>query len=149
MSTKWTTILSGDNGSMAKITFREQRTCWWLKHFKTETKRPPFSKTKFSDAFSWMKMYKVRLKFHWSLFPRVRLTRFQHWFITAWRRPGDKRLSEPMIISLLTHICVTRPQWVNTVFCVCVWQAKYYHWNIGTHTYTGLNHWQSLFRIFR
>ena len=33
--------------------------------------------------------------------------------IMAWRRPGDKPLSEPMIISLLTHICVTRPQWVN------------------------------------
>ena len=31
----------------------------------------------------------------------------------AWRRPGDKPLSEPMMASLLTHICVTRPQWVN------------------------------------
>ena len=34
--------------------------------------------------------------------------------IMAWRRPGDKPLSEPMIFSLLTHICVTRPEWVNT-----------------------------------
>ena len=33
--------------------------------------------------------------------------------IMAWRRPGDKPLSEPMMISLLMHICVTRPQWVN------------------------------------
>ena len=33
----------------------------------------------------------------------------------AWRWPGDKPLSEPMMISLLTHICVTRPQWVNTL----------------------------------
>ena len=33
--------------------------------------------------------------------------------IMAWCRPGDKPLSEPMMISLLTHICVTRPQWVN------------------------------------
>ena len=31
----------------------------------------------------------------------------------AWRRPGDKPLSEPMMASLLTHIRVTRPQWVN------------------------------------
>ena len=31
----------------------------------------------------------------------------------AWRRPGDKPLSGPMMVSLLTHICVTRPQWVN------------------------------------
>ena len=29
----------------------------------------------------------------------------------AWRRPGDKLLSETMLFSLLTHICVTRPQW--------------------------------------
>ena len=33
--------------------------------------------------------------------------------IMAWRRPGDKPLSEPMMVTLLTHICVTRPQWVN------------------------------------
>ena len=33
--------------------------------------------------------------------------------IMAWCRPGDKPLSEPMMVSLLTHICVTRPQWVN------------------------------------
>ena len=28
--------------------------------------------------------------------------------IMAWRRPGDKPLSEPMMVSLPTHICVTR-----------------------------------------
>ena len=33
--------------------------------------------------------------------------------IMAWHRPGDKPLSEPMMIISLTHICVTRPQWVN------------------------------------
>ena len=31
--------------------------------------------------------------------------------IMAWRRPGDKPLSEPMLFSLPTHICVTRSQW--------------------------------------
>ena len=35
--------------------------------------------------------------------------------IMAWRRPGDKPLSEPIMVSLLTHICFTRPQWVNGV----------------------------------
>ena len=33
--------------------------------------------------------------------------------IMAWCRPGDKPLSEPMMVKLLTHICVTRPQWVK------------------------------------
>ena len=34
--------------------------------------------------------------------------------IMACRRLGEKPLSEPMMASLLTHICVTRPQWVIT-----------------------------------
>ena len=33
--------------------------------------------------------------------------------IMAWRRPGDKPLSETMMVRLPTHICVTRPQWVD------------------------------------
>ena len=33
--------------------------------------------------------------------------------IMAWRRPGDKPLSEPMMVNLPTHICVSRPQWVK------------------------------------
>ena len=36
--------------------------------------------TTFSNAFSWVKMFKFRLRFHLSLFPRVQLTIFQHWF---------------------------------------------------------------------
>ena len=33
--------------------------------------------------------------------------------IMAWRRPGDKPLSETMMVCLPTHICVTQPQWVK------------------------------------
>ena len=40
--------------------------------------------------------------------------------IMAWCRPGDKPLSEPMMVSLLTHICITRPQWVKYV----LWYSK-------------------------
>ena len=36
--------------------------------------------------------------------------------IMAWRRPGDKPLSEPTLVSLLMYICVTRPQWVKEHF---------------------------------
>ena len=46
--------------------------------------------------------------------------------IMTWRRPGDKPLSEPMMVSLLTHICVTQPQWVKNgilaIFNKC-WQV--------------------------
>ena len=34
--------------------------------------------------------------------------------IMAWHRPGDKPLSETMMFSSATHICVARPQWVNS-----------------------------------
>ena len=30
--------------------------------------------------------------------------------VMAWRRPGDKPLSEPMMVRSRMHICVTRPQ---------------------------------------
>ena len=33
--------------------------------------------------------------------------------IMAWRRSGDKPLSEPIMVSLLTHICVTQLQWAK------------------------------------
>ena len=42
--------------------------------------------------------------------------------IMAWRRPGDKPLSEPMMVSLLTHICVTQPQWVKPIIWVELFQ---------------------------
>ena len=33
--------------------------------------------------------------------------------IMAWRRPGDNQISEPIVVSLQTHICVTWPQRVK------------------------------------
>ena len=60
--------------------------------------------------------------------------------IMARRRPGDKSLSEPMMLRLPTHICVTRPQWVkfeyheissvyNTYFsCPIIWQFSTEQW---------------------
>ena len=35
--------------------------------------------------------------------------------IMAWHRSGGNPSSEPMMVSLLTYICVTWPQWVNTL----------------------------------
>ena len=49
--------------------------------------------------------------------------------IMAWRRPGDKPLCEPMMVSSLTHICVTRPQWVKSYYSVCIGSKCYTLWN--------------------
>ena len=60
--------------------------------------------------------------------------------IMAWRRPGDKTLSEPLLVRLPTHICVTRPQWVNTVkpvqniFAITSTHVMVYHWWIPYET---------------
>ena len=50
--------------------------------------------------------------------------------IMAWHQSGDKPLSEPMVVSLLTHICVTRPEWVNRYqkcIVLCLIMAKGYN----------------------
>ena len=51
-------------------------------------------------------------------FPRVELNNIPALVqIMAWRRRGDKPLSEPMMVSLPTLICVTRLQWVIQIWC--------------------------------
>ena len=67
----------------------------------------------FSNAFSWMKMYKFLLQFHWICSQEQINNIPASVQIIAWCRPDDKPLSEPMMVSLLTHICVARPQWVE------------------------------------
>ena len=54
------------------------------------------------------------LRFHWNLFLRFEWKNTPALVqIMAWRWPGDKPVSEPMMDGLLTHICGTRLQWVN------------------------------------
>ena len=70
--------------------------------------------TTFSNAYSCLIMYiwiKISLKF----VPKVRINNIPALVqIMAWCRIGHKPLSEPMMVNLLAHICVTRPQWVNS-----------------------------------
>ena len=50
--------------------------------------------------------------------------------IMTWPRPGDKPLSEQMMVSLVTHVCITRPQWVNfyTENWQLSWSQHWHHW---------------------
>ena len=48
--------------------------------------------------------------------------------IMAWCRPDNKPLSGQMMISLLTHICVTRPQWVMKHSHMDIWTPFPRHW---------------------
>ena len=47
--------------------------------------------------------------------------------ILAWRRSGDKPLSEPMMVSLLMHICVNRPQWVKDACSIRLILDQFWH----------------------
>ena len=88
--------------------------------FMFNTLRPRQDGRHFSDEIfkciivnenAWI-LIKISLKF----VPKVRNSNIPALVqIMAWRRPGDKPLSEPMIVKLPTHIWVTRPQWVKTV----------------------------------
>ena len=76
----------------------------------------------FSNAFSWMKMLVLWLKFNWNMFLRVQLTAFQHWF-GYWLDVGyaTNHYLNHSWFSFMMNIWVTRPQ------CVTVYPKKYAH----------------------
>ena len=64
----------------------------------------------------WIEI-KISLKF----VPKVRINDIPALVqIMAWHQPGDKPLSEPMMVSLLMHLYVTWPQWFKKIFFPCV-----------------------------
>ena len=82
-------------------------------HIQAETKWTPFRRWHFKCIFLnenvWIPI-KISLKF----VPKGPINNIPALVqIIVWRRPGDKPLSEPMVVSLTTHKCVTRHQWVN------------------------------------
>ena len=90
-----------------------------MPHFNTLRPRPnrrhfadDIFKCIFENENEWISP-RISLKF----VPKVRINNIPALVqIMAWRRLGDKPLSEPMMVRLPTHISVTRPQWVN-----CTW----------------------------
>ena len=98
---------------VSRIIIPAIRTLLWLLWFSYwrffNTLKPRqidhYFQTTFSNAFSWMKMYKFRLRFHWSFFPKGPIKNMPVLVqIMASRRPSDKPLSEPMMVNLLTTI---------------------------------------------
>ena len=58
--------------------------------------------------------------------------------IMAWRRSGDKPLSEPMMVDLPTYICVTRPQWVKIIDLCIPWSYTTFQASVGLAFRRGL-----------
>ena len=69
--------------SLKHISVVVGQSVWQLWDDILDTLRPRQNGRHFADdTFKWiffMKMYGFRLKFHWNLFLRIRLTIFQHW----------------------------------------------------------------------
>ena len=114
---------------------------WWKslkdRHFKINSLRPRPNRCHFADdSFKcifeneneWISP-RISLKF----VPKVWINNIPALVhIMAWRRPGDKPLSEPMMVSLLTHICVTRPQWVKKLDIFHTWlSCVYWQWSLN------------------
>ena len=78
--------------------------------------------------------------------------------VMAWRRPGDKPLSEPMTVTLPTHICFTRPQWVkySVPHMSCIITYPWGRWGIDNGgwplpddpTCPWLWHWALIYKEF-
>ena len=90
----------------------------WIYMNKVDTLRPRQNGRHFADDISngiflnenvW-----IPLKFSLKFVPKGPINNIPALVqIMAWCGPGDKPLSEPKLVSLVTHICVTRPQWVS------------------------------------
>ena len=97
--------------------------------------------TPFSNAFSWNENAWVPIKISLKIVPRGPINNIPALVqIMAWRRPGDKPLSGPMMVRLPTHISVTRPQWVNiagaTILTPChVVKSLKLVWRFGTRRF--------------
>ena len=104
---------------------------WWVVNTLRPNKMDAVFQTTFSNAFSWIK---ISLK----IVPKGPINNIPTLVqIMAWHKPGDKPLSEPMVVSFLRHICITRSQWVNARS-----QGIITHW----HNWTSITH--MIFHIY-
>ena len=91
---------------------------WWPRWFNTV--RPRQNDRHFADD-TYKRIFvnenvRISIKISLKFVPKVPINNIPAMVqIMAWRRPGDKPLSEPMIVSLPTHIYVTRPQWAKDI----------------------------------
>ena len=73
----------------------------------------------FADIFKWIFLNEniwILIKISLNFVPKGRINNIPALvLIMAWRWWGDQPLSEPMMVSLLTHICITWPEWVKDV----------------------------------
>ena len=93
---------------------------WWPFCFIIDTLRPKTKICHFPDnIFKHIFLnenVKISIKISLKLVPKGPINNIPALVhIMAWCHPSAKPLSKPMTDSLLMHICVSRPQWVNSL----------------------------------
>ena len=91
---------------------------WLLRSWLFNTLRPRQNERYFADIFKCIFLNEnvwIPIKMSLKFVPKGPINNIPALVqIMAWRRPGDKPLSELMIVRSKTHICVTRPQWAKS-----------------------------------
>ena len=112
--------ITRQHGAWAVSSGRLLAECLWhrlhkrlLTHLPLDKMAAFLGRRQFPMHFLKLKWYEFRLKVHWKVFkgPISNIPALIQKM--AWRRSGDKPLSEPMLVCLLTNICVTWPLWVD------------------------------------
>ena len=91
--------------------------CLWINTLRLRQNGRHFADDTFKPIFL-NENIRISIKISQKFVPKVPINNIPALVqIMAWRRPGDKPLSEPKMVRLPMHICITRPQWVNIVIC--------------------------------
>ena len=103
----WHSLVTSTLGADISRWGREER--WYRITHWGRDKIDTSSGRHFQMHFEWkcMNFVKISLKFVPNIPAFVQ--------IMARSRPGDKPLSQPIVVSLPTHKFITRPQWVNII----------------------------------
>ena len=117
--------------------FWEPRTRNATKHIEAKIRWRIFFRRHFCTYFLEWKYLNFDLKFHWSLFLSIQFTiskhRFRQWlgadqatshYLNQWR------------FILLMHICITRPQWINSL-----WPSETIWWHKSGSTLAQVMAW--------
>ena len=111
--TNWTFVHECQSHSCAEHKLGQRCTFRRLKTFRPKQNHHHSA----DDIFKWIFLNEnvwIAIKISPKFVPKCQINNIPSLVqIMAWHRPGDKPLKEPMMVSLLTHICVTRSQWVN------------------------------------
>ena len=88
------------------------------------------------DIFKWIfvnENARILIKFSLKFVPRGSINNIPAFVqIMARRQPGDKSLSEPMVVRLPTHICVARPQWDIFTPCIMIYRVSVSYFSLSS-----------------